>query len=176
MDFKDLENSFRSILLSTTSEITRMVPENQNGPQPDLPYASYRILTINPVGRVQREFIDDNGDRQFYQHYSIPIRLTVYGYNAYTILNNICLSLCKETITRQMAKANIAYSTMTNIQLLPELVSAKWEERAEVVITVLSMATDEEAIGWIETIEGTGYFTSASGTTYSQDFTISKDP
>ena len=172
MMIEDLEDSFRSILFPEVSELTEMIVDNNNGPQPNLPYAGFRILALNHVGRVQREFIDEFGDRKFYQHFSIPIRLRVYGPNATSLMTKFSMALNKESITYQMAQANIAFSTRSAVRKLPELMNASWQERAEMIVTVHSMATDSEAIGWIETIKGTVNVESETGHTYSEDFTV----
>jgi hypothetical protein len=173
MYIEDLEDSFRNILLPEVPELTNMIVESQNGPQPDLPYATFRILSLNHVGRVQREFLNPDGSRQFYQHLSIPIRLTTYGPYSTSLMTKFSMALNKKNITDQMADANIAFSTRSDIRKLPELVNASWQERAEMIVTVHSMMTDQEFMDLIETVQGAGIFSSASGTTISEDFKAS---
>lgn len=170
--FVSIEDAFRTAILPHLTGVTEVIFDEQNGPRPNLPYASIKILAMTPVGRVQREFIDDYGKRRFYQHYSVTIRVRIYGSGSIARMNVLSMALCKESVTQYMAANNVAFSTKSSIRKLPELMHASWEERAEMNVTVLSMFTSTEAINNIETINGTLNVESETGFTYSDDFSV----
>lgn len=148
-----MENDFRRILLAELPELTRFIPEDQNGNQPELPYASYKITSIQHQGRVARYMIQPDYTRPFDEHYKVMFRVTVYGSASQQIIQKLSLALCKESVTQEMAKCNIAYSTKTPPRKLPELIQASWQDRTQITITCLSVSNGDEVVNTIESME-----------------------
>lgn len=163
MTITDIENSFQSILKPELG-VTAFIPESDDGPQPSLPYATYHILSINHIGRVQREQLDEFENRDFHRHYEIIFRVTAYGTTAPDVIQNLDIALCKESITDSLNAANIPYSTNTPASLLPEVVKASWEKRSQMNVTCFYSEAVTETIPLINSVGIEQSISSDSGT------------
>jgi hypothetical protein len=156
MNLIALENALQSIIKPHLGAVSIFAPTNQNMPEQTLLYATYDLLTINHIGRVQRDVIDEDGDRKFYEHYEVVFRIIAYGQNAIVTLQNLSLALSKETVTNALAEANLSYSTKTAVRRLPEVISSRWEERAQINVTFFTLDEGTENIGFVDNATITG--------------------
>jgi hypothetical protein len=162
MDIESLENSLQSILKPELG-VSVFAPTNQNMPEQTLAYATYDLLTINHIGRLQKGQIDTNGIRTFYEQYEVVFRIIAYGQNATGILQKLSRGLCKETVLEALLDANLPYSSKTAVRRLPEVISSRWEERAQMNVRFFTSSEDTDDVGFINSATIDGHYYNEKG-------------
>lgn len=156
-----------------TARAKRIVFANQNAPRPSTPFITILVasLPISEHSEVKAPAADGNAD--IANHRMVTASIQCYGDNALGIMEGLILSLQKVTVQQSLRAAGLPYiRTLSDVDDRSDVVGTKFEGRAGADLEFRAVATVTDAVGVIESVEGTATHETGENTNYENDFQI----
>lgn len=125
-----------------------------NAPRPVVPYVSLYMTSIITVNQDYSSpesdllgFIDMKGDRQF------TLQIQCYGSDPLTVLENMRISLQKQTILDTLRENGIVFYQSISITDISALIDSEYEKRAQMDVLLGIGQTYSDNPGYFDTIE-----------------------
>jgi hypothetical protein len=177
IDFEQVKTSLYDWAVANLPANTPVIFLYQNAPRPD---SAYVTLYLSSVVQIGDDFIpqpttapgdiEQQGDREF------TLQIATYGGDCFTRLENLRSSLQKETVLATLRESGIAFVQHFPIQDVTELVSSRFENRAQMDVLFRIGQTYSEVSGSIETVEIDEEFSNGDSVVYSDTQTITAAP
>ena len=156
----------------------QVIWERANAPRPPNPYIGLLALSLVPFGTAYISRPDDLGIATITGQSIMSLSINSYidqeasKINAVNILEELRLSLWKESTSAIFRNKGIGYLTSTNNQNLDQVLGTEFEQRAVLDVNFLIASSITDDVGIIERVEGVGEFYDNTGQLkHSIDFT-----
>lgn len=143
--------------------------ERPNASRQERPYIGMLVLALVPTGSAYISPPNDAGIATIAGSSVMSISLNSYldmdaaRLNAINVLENLRLSLWKESVKLLFNDTGIGYLATTNNQNLGQIVGTEFEQRGVMDINFLINSSINDDVGIIERVEGLGEFYDATG-------------
>lgn len=147
---------FKSVIGSET-----LIFEDQDAPQPALPYWTLKVIAQSGVGidAIGGEIVDANGNVKVKGIREATARISRYGTESLSNVGEFKSKLAKQTVKDAFNIANIALFDIGNVQDTTFLQDGvKYEERATIDTFVRYGTELLDLVGIIETVDATGNY------------------
>lgn len=152
---------------------TKVIKANQNAPRPARPYITV-LVTMTSQGEHSYEGApDDNGNAQLENELACMVSLQAFGDNANTIMGNLRQSLEKPTVLQSLRATGLPFiRVLSGVNDLTEQVGTQYEERAGMDLEFRAVAVVTDAVGVIESVEGTATHERPGGASTNLNYSI----
>lgn len=131
-----------------------MIRANQNGERPDLPYATYQVITRTTQGRDEFAFVDNNGIGVLHGVRQGTVSVSVFGDNCREICDDLVNVTRKPTARYLMRENNFVIYNTNGVRDVSGLRDdASFEQMAVVDFTFRYTAEYKDDVGIIETVD-----------------------
>lgn len=152
----DLVESVAESLLTSLIDIP-IIRANQNGPRPNLPYATYQVTSRVTIGSDDYGLVDGSGLMPIKGTREGTIMVNFFGGDARENADNLVNSIRKTTSRYAMRRLKMVISNTGNVNDLTALRdSANFEPMANVDLSFRYTTNYTDDVGLIETVDATG--------------------
>lgn len=151
--------------------------ERANSPRPERPYIGLLVLALVPVGTACVSPPDNTGIATIIGQSVMSLSINSYlgmkasELNAINILEELRLSLWKESVKELFKNKGIGYLTVTNNQNIEKIIGTEFEERGVLDINFLICSSISDDVGIIERAEGIGeYYDNTGQLIHTEEF------
>lgn len=174
MNITAIRTAVQSFIVdNTTLDDSKVIRANQNSPRPNLSYITYLVTPTRKSEHANIGSPNDDGDALIENEKSITVSVQCFGEDAFDILEGLRGSLDKVTVRDALRAAGIPYiRTLNGVNDLTETVGTKFEGRAGIDLEFRTVDTVTDAVGVIESVEGTATHEISSNENYENTFQI----
>lgn len=160
-------------LANKDAEVTQIIKANQNAPRPARPYITVLITSTTQQGHSWEGAPNNDGDASIENELACMVSLQAFGESAKTIMGNLRQSLEKPTVLQSLRATGLPFIRVLNgVTDQTEQVGTQYEERAGMDLEFRAVAVVTDAVGVIESVEGTATHESPNGTTTTVNYSI----
>lgn len=152
----DLVESVAESLLTTLIDIP-IIRANQNGPRPNLPYATYQVTSRIALGSDDYGAVDGSGLMPIKGTREGTIMVNFFADGAREYADNLVNTIKKTTSRYAMRRLHMVISDTGNVTDLTALRdSANYEPMANIDLFFRYTTNYTDDVGLIETVDATG--------------------
>jgi len=146
-----------------------VVWERPNAPRQDRAYIGILVLALVPTGTAYISPPDTNGIAEIVGHSIMSLSLSSYlnmdaaRLNAINVLEELRLSLWKESVKLLFNDTGIGYLATTNNQNMGQIVGTEFEQRGVMDMNFMISSSITDDVGIIEQVEGVGEYYDVTG-------------
>ena len=151
--------------------------ERANSPRPARPYIGLLVLALVPVGTAYVSPPNNAGIATIIGQSVMSLSINTFismkasELNAINILENLRLSLWKESTKTILRDKGIGYLLSSNNQNIEQIIGTEFEERGVLDINFLICSSITDDVGIIERVEGVGEYYGYTGQlTHTENF------
>jgi hypothetical protein len=132
-----------------------LIIANENGPRPEVLYGTIRVEATSRLP-VQVGMQDDEGVRTVAAHRVGQVELQVFGAQSYDVLDLAFQRLSHDANVEAFQALGLVFGDSHTIENIPVLRTvSQFEPRAVATLAFSYTRDTEEALSWIETVNGT---------------------
>ena len=154
IDFNIVKNSLYTWAIAVVPSGMPVIYYQPNAPRPNEPYVS---LYLNSITAVNQDYSAPNSDvnGNIYMHgdRNFTLQVQAYGNDPLTVLENMRISLQKQTVLDTLRANGIAFYQSLTITDITDLVDSKYERRAQLDILFGIGQVYQDAPGYFDIIE-----------------------
>ena len=175
MNVSEVQKTFFDWITAETG--LTVIWERANSPRPARPYIGLLVLAMVPIGTAYISPPDNAGMASIVGQSSISLSINSYismrasELSAINILEELRLSLSKESVKTIFRDKGIGYLTATNNQNIEQVLGTEFEERGVLDTNFLICSSITDDVGVIERVEGVGeYYNHIGQLTHTEEF------
>lgn len=174
IDFEQIKTYIYDWAVSNLPSGVEVIMYNQNAPRPTTPYVTLFFQNLLQIGNdyipkptVDSGLVEQVGDREF------TVQIQTYGDDCFTRLENLRSSLQKTSVLDSLRANGIAFVQQFPIQDITELLSSRFENRAQMDILFRTAQNYNDTLGTIATVEIDETISNGVSEVYDETLTIS---
>lgn len=151
--------------------------ERANAPRPTRPYIGLLVVSLNPVGTAYISPPDEFGIAQIVGQSMMILSINSYidmnssRIDAVNVLEELRLSLWKESTLVLFRGKDIGYLSTTSNQNVEQILGTEFEQRGILDVNFLISSSITDDVGLIERVEGIGQYLDNTGqVTHTEPF------